>query len=306
MKIIVPHKLTLTQCSIAESDEDDGAVWEEGKSYAKGDKVRYEHAIYLSLAASNKGNKPSETWSGENAKWGKYGATGPYKMLDDYVETQTEAPKGEKLTFTVPFNRATAFALLNMEGASAHVTVTDTDDDEVLFDEEFSLIEDISHLSLFEYYFEPLVCVDVFTRTSLPFAINGTLMVELDPGDETLQAKIGHVVVGRDRYIGMTKYEAEVGTTDYSRKVVDEFGSTTLVRRSFAKTASLPIYLHPDQSNGVTRILQDIRATPCVFLGDNMDEGYRALMIFGWLEDWRHVFSAPNEVELSMEIQGLI
>ena len=306
MKIIVPNELTLTQCSVSETDAEDGEVWSATKTYAKDDKVRYEHNIYLSLAASNKNNKPSENWSGENAKWGKYGATTPYKMLDDYVETQTEAPAGQKLTFTVPFNRATAFALLNLEGAAARVVITDTDENEVLFDEEFSLLNDISHLSLFEYYFEPLVYTDVFIRTDLPMPLNGTMRVELDPGDESMVAKVGHVVVGRDRYIGMTKYDAEVGITDYSRKIVDEFGKTTLIRRSFAKTASLPIYLHPDNSDGVTRVLQDIRSRPCVFEGDNRDEGYKALTVYGWLEDWRHVYAAPNEIELNLDIQGLI
>lgn len=306
MKVIVPNELTLTTCSVAESDTEDGEAWSSTKTYAKADKVRYEHVIYLSLADNNKGNKPSENWSGENAKWGKYGATAPYLMLDDYVETQTVATKGQKLTFTVPFNRATAFALLNLEGMSAHVTITDTDENEVLLDEEFSLLNDIPHLSLFEYYFEPIICTDVFIRTDLPMPLKGTLSVELDPGDEDMQAKIGHVVVGRDRYLGMTKYDAEVSITDYSRKIVDEFGKTTLVRRSFAKTASLPLYLHPDSSDAVTRILQDIRSKPCVFEGDNRDDGYKALSIWGWLEDWRHVYAAPNEVELNLDIQGLI
>ena len=308
MKVIVPNKLTLNQCSVAETDAVDGVAWSSSTTYSKGAMVRYNHVSYKSLDDGNSGNNPANTWSGEEAKWQKIGATMPYRMLDEYVETQTEAPAGAPLTFTVPFNRATSFALLNLQGANARVVITDTDEDpdEILLDEEFSLLTDIGQLSLFDYYFEPLSSLESFIRTEMPLALTGTLHVELYPGDDTIQAKIGHVIVGRARYLGMTKYDAEVGITDYSRKTTDEFGVTTLVRRSFAKTASLPLYLHPDSSDSVTKVLQDIRATPCVFQGDNMDSGYAALTMYGWLEDWRHVFAGPNEVELNLDIQGLI
>ena len=306
MKIIVPNELTLTQCSVTETNAVDGVLWNASTTYSQGTKVRYNHVTYTSLVNSNTGNVPANTYSGIVAKWEKNGATMPYRMLDAYVDTQTVAAVGESLTFTVPFNRASAFALLNMEGTSAHVVITDTLNDEVLYDKEFVLLSDIRRWSFFDYCYEPLVGVNLFIRTGLPLAITGTMSVEITNGAGSALAKVGHVVVGRDRYVGMTKYDAEVGIVDYSRKTTDEFGVTTLVRRSFAKTASLPVYLHPDESDGVTQILQEIRAMPCIFQGDNQDEGYKVLTVFGWLEDWRHVYAGPNEVELKLDIQGLI
>ena len=114
------------------------------------------------------------------------------------------------------------------------------------------------------------------------------------------------MVVGAARHLGATLYDAEVGMTDYSRKDVDDFGVATLVRRSFASTTSLPLYLHPDRMDFVARVLQSIRATPCVWIGDNQDDGHQSLTVYGWLEDWRMVCAGPNETQLSLEIQGLI
>ena len=73
-KVIKPNKLELLACSVSESDSVDGVLWDASTSYAKDQKVRYEHVVYQSLAGSNKGNKPSETWSGIDASsprpWG--------------------------------------------------------------------------------------------------------------------------------------------------------------------------------------------------------------------------------------------
>ena len=58
--------------------------------------------------------------------------------------------------------------------------------------------------------------------------------------------------------------------------------------------------------NGVIEFLSDVRAMPILVEGGNSDEGFQALTIYGWIEDWRTVYTGPQENELSIEIQGLI
>ena len=152
-KVIKPNTLELLECSVAESDDVDGVVWKADTTYSHGQKVRYGHVSYESLSDSNKGNKPSETWSGTEAKWKKIGATAPWRMLDDFVETSTVSPEGQKLTFTVPFVRANAFCLLNLHGASVKVTVLG-DGDVVDFEETYEIIKDIEGFSLYSYDYD--------------------------------------------------------------------------------------------------------------------------------------------------------
>lgn len=304
-KVIKPNKLELLACSVSESDSVDGVLWDAYTSYAKDQKVRYEHVVYQSLAGSNKGNKPSETWSGTEAKWKKIGATAPWRMLDDFVETSTAAPEGQKLTFTVPFARANSFCLLNLQGASVKVTVIG-DGDEVDFEKTYEIIRDIEGFSLYSYAYDFIESIDSLVNTEIPISIYGKLLVEIDPGGPSSVASVGHVIAGRARTLGMSKYDAEVGITDYSKKETDEFGVTTFVRRSYAKVASLELYLHPSQSDFVAATLQELRATPSLWIGDNVDNGYTALTIYGWVEDWRSVYTGPNEQQISVDIQGLI
>ena len=306
MKVIIPNRLELLSCSVSEGDEVDGALWDASATYGKGVRARHEHVRYESLADGNRGNNPAETWSGISARWKRLGATAPYRMLDDFVETQTVSPEGVPLIFGVPFDRATALALLNVEGGAARVTVSDNEDDEeALYTADISLTRDIASLSPHAYNYELIDSRVNVAVTDIPMPIMGTLNVSIDPGQGSA-ARLGHVVVGAARYLGATLYDVEVGMTDYSRKDVDDFGVATLVRRSFASTTSLPLYLRPERMDFVARVLQSVRATPCVWIGDNRDDGHQSLTVYGWLEDWRMVCAGPNEIQLSLEIQGLI
>ena len=306
-KVIEPNTLTLTACSIAESDSVDGATWSSTTTYAADAPVRYNHVRYQSLAASNVGKDPSveANNSGTAAVWRKLGVTGPYKMLDDFVETQTVGTEGTPLTFTVPFDHANSFALLNLSADTVTVKITDgTGGDGVLFEETIEMVADIGSYSLYDYCFSRIKNTTDIIRSDIVYGVGGTLEVTVVAA--TQPPSVGHVVVGVAHTIGITKFDAESRLTDYSKKTVDDFGVATLVPRSFAKRTSLPIYLHPDQSDYVAGILTSLRAKPCVWVGDNRDIGYNALTAFGWIEDWRSVYSGPNEQQLSVDIQGLI
>lgn len=306
MKIVKPSPLTLISCSVSETDAVDGSVWSSSTTYSTGQKVRYNHVSYSSVVDNNIGNRPDLNYSGENAKWMKLGATMPYRMLDDYQETQTVAAVGQDLTFSVSFVLADSFAFLNIQGGSMEIEIVDNS--EVIYEQEVELIDDIQSLSLYEYYFMPIITSisDPFVNTNLPLCINATMNVTIHPAGNTDSVALGHVVVGRNRYIGETKYGAEVSLTDYSRKDIDAFGYVTFVRRSYSKNATLNLYVPPSLVNSVTDFLSDVRATPILVEGSNSDEGFEALSIFGWIEDWRTVYTGPNENELSVEIQGLI
>lgn len=331
MKVIVPHDIELLSCSVSETDAADGVVWSASATYAKDSKVRHNHVSYTSLIDGNKGNDPSKTWSGTDAKWKKLEATNPYRMLDEYVETQTKGVAGQNLTFCVKYDRADAFALLNLDGLSLRARVYDLDysETEMVWPTEWDfyeditqislweyiyrpledawrLVRDISAFSLYEYNYSPIVGFDKFTRSGTSMPLNGKLCVEIKSSGAGHIPAVGHVVVGRMYEIGWTLYDAELGFLDYSRKNTDEFGRTSLVRRSFANTMSLPIYLHPNQSDAVRQILSTLRGTPTFWIGDNVDDGFAALSIYGWLEDYRMVYAGPNEMQLSLEIQGLI
>lgn len=304
MKVVIPNTLDLLECSVIETDAADGVTWNTSTTYSKGQKVRHQHYSYESLGDSNKGNNPSTTYSGISAKWKPLGATSPWRMLDDKVETQTVGEEGRPLTFVVPFNRCTAFGLLNLAGAQVDVAITDNQEG-VVFEKTYDLIRDISGMSLWEYNYAYIEQdVNLVESGIIPMPITGTLAVTITPGASGVPA-VGIVVAGREHYIGKTLYGAEVGETDYSKKETDEFGDTTFVRRSYASELSLEIYLHPNRADAIWKLMRDVRALPCLWLGDNRDKGHQSLILYGWKEDYRNTFDGPNNCQLTLDLQGL-
>ena len=323
MKLIIPNVLRLDSCSVAESDAVDGVVWNNNTSYSENTLVRRNHVTYRSVIDNNQGNDPELTFGGDDPAWQKIIATMPYRMLDDYIETRTYAPAGQTLTFSVPFSRADSFALLNMGGDHLTIRITDNDGTEV-WRGEATLTHDISDMSLFEYYFTLVNADDITVKTDVPVTVNGTMSVTITPQNNQHQPYISHVIVGRNWYVGETKFPAEIGITDFSKRTQDDFGVTTFVKRSYSRNASLSLFVRPDRMYAITKILSDLRATPIFIEGGNSDiapetlvgsnhstdnlvkTGEEAFGIYGWIEDWRIVYEGPNEVELRVEVQGLI
>ena len=103
MKVVTPITLDVLESTVAETDVEDGVLWNASTTYAKNDRVRYEHIRYLSLADSNKGNTPQPTLTDPLvAKWRKLGPTNRYTLIDDTVGTQTVATGATSMRFVMP------------------------------------------------------------------------------------------------------------------------------------------------------------------------------------------------------------
>lgn len=303
MKVIIPTVLSVLSSTVPEKDAEDGPEWDPAATYGPDDVVRRNHARYKSItSAANRGADPETSHEGISAKWRKLGATNRHALVDDFLHTRTIARGETSMTFSVPFNRCTSFALLNVEAAEVHVRVCD-DTGDVFYENHFMMTEDLTSFSAFRYCFYPLGAAHDVVATEVPMPILGTLEVTLTA---TENPAIGQVVCGRSHSIGQTQQDAEVGETDYSRRQTDQYGVTTFIKGASAGNMDLNIYLHPEQSDAVKRILSDLRATPALWVGDNSDQGHQALTIWGWRDDYRLRYAGPSKMELRLSIQGLI
>lgn len=237
MKLIEPQAIRLLSSTVPEND---APAWNAGTAYEIGDSVIHEHRVYKAVTAST-GKRPDQNCEGTDAAWRLMGPTNRYAMLDQYVSTQTVAPMGaETLTFTVTFNRCTAFALLNFKATSIRAVVKDGDG-LVMYDRTVNTLKDVD--GYWKYYFLPLERIVDQAVTNIPMSPVATLYVSLtQEGGPAL----GQVIAGQSWPIGTTQYNTRLGIRDYSRKDTDEFGNTRLVKRANAKRTSLPLYLNVD------------------------------------------------------------
>lgn len=302
MKVVISNTLHILNSTVQETDDLDGAVWRSDAAYVSGDNVRYAHLRYEALK-ENTNQRPDQNTGGIDSLWRKLGATNQHAMLDDFVDTQTVSPPGTtEMHFNVPFNRSTSFALLNVYASSVHVRITD-DTGGIFFDHNYTMVDDITSFSAFQYCFYPITGVTKIIASEVPMPVFGIMEVILRA---TESPALGHVVVGRSYYIGETQYGAGIGELDYSRKDTDEYGITQLIRRGYANSLSLPLFIERDRFGAVADLMEKMRAVPSLWIGDNEDKGVSSLTVFGFKQDFRMVIEDYDDVQATLEINGLV
>lgn len=251
-----------------------------------------DHA-YQSLQAANTGHSLSDA-----AWWLDLGPTNRFKMFDQSNTSQTV--NGETIDVTIEVaGRANSVSLLNIVGATLQVIMSTAEDGEI-YNQTINLISSNDVTNWWEYFFLPVTRYGDWTINDLPVNNNPTFRVILTDPDAT--AKIGSLVVGLSRAFGAVVYPSSIGIQDFSRKEVDDFGYYTIVKRDFAKRASLKVAVLEGNVDALTTILADLRATPVVFVGV---EKYRSTWIYGFYKDWNWQFQGPNEAYLNFELEGL-
>lgn len=149
------------------------------------------------------------------------------------------------------------------------------------YDEDYNLLSEIVFQN-----------IPTHARTRITVSIIGNIV------------RCGIVFGGVSTSIGTTQYGASAGIIDYSKKETDEFGTTTFIRRAFSKRMNVNLILPSNDLYKVQKILSDVRATPCVWIG-NENEIYRPLVMYGYYRDFNLEIPYPEYSYCSLQIEGL-
>lgn len=102
--------------------------------------------------------------------------------------------------------------------------------------------------------------------------------------------------------LGTTETAATIAITDYSRRVTDDFGVTTVVRRGFSRRMSLRFALPFEEAGRVQSRLAELRATPALWVADDR---WRALSVRGLLKEFEIDLAVPPQSYCSLSVDGL-
>lgn len=299
MKIVKPIAMTagmLTAHSIAETDY---AAWSGATTYAAGDHVisTATHRIYESAAAGNIAHDPTTddgTW------WVDIAPTTRWAMFDGAVGSVSSAASTIVVTLT-PGQIIDSLVLLDVTAASVEIEMLDEAAGGVVYAETYDLTGAVVIDDWWLYFTEPFGDpVPYVAVNDLPAYYSGEITVAIS-GSGTVS--VGTLAIGRATDLGDTeRLGSRIGIVDYSRKTTDDFGVTTLTERAYAKRASVPIVINNDRLDAVARALAAIRATAVIFISN---QGFDALVIYGWLREWGVVIAYSDQSELSLDIEGL-
>ena len=259
-------------------------------SYGVGDIVSdlTNHLLYISIHAGHTGSPLTDT-----SKWTLQGSTNRWKMFDGSYQTQST--EGEEFTVVLtPGEIVNSLAFLNVEGSSVTVTQSVS-----AYSSTVSLVRhDV--LNWYDWYYELPIRTGDVVFTDIPPYSASTLTIEVVNVGNT--AKCGIMVVGKSRTLGLTEWEFSRSINDYSRAVEASNGTVELVQGAYSKRMVVDVWVESGMESEVTRVLEEYRAQPLVFVGSS---AYSMAIIYGFLGAWNVPVSIRGR-NASIEIKGLI
>lgn len=273
-------------------------VYSTATTYAKdvvvrGNTAETAHTTFQSLQATNL-NKPlsDEAW------WLNIGATNPWRMFDQSVNSQTNNTEFIAVNIRTA-DRVDSVVLLNVSAATVRVTMVD-DIDGTVYDKSFSLVSTAGVDDWYDYFFEPIVRATDIAITDLPAYAGATVTVTMsDPG---FGVTCGACIIGLKSDLGLTQYGAQVGIQDYSIKQRDAYGNFTILERAFSNRGSFQVYVPAGQVDQIKTMMASFRATPIVYIGSEL---YTSTMIYGFYKDFNLEIAYQKYSLFTLEIEGL-
>jgi hypothetical protein len=268
MQLLAPIAITDAGLVASSVSETDYAAWSNSTDYGKSARVilAATHRIYESAVDGNAGNDPA----GSSGKWLDVGPTNRWAMFDQALGSATSAPGSIVVTITAA--AIGAIALLDVVGAAVRVETGG-------YDQTLP------------------VGAGAITFLDLPPATTGAT-VTITGADIV---SVGTLLAGKVVGLGITEASPTAGITDYSRKVVNDFGEVTVVPRAWAKKMDGKTLISTSAIDAVFGRLAAVRATPALWIGD---EGLDCLTIYGFVRDFS-LQVGETLSNLSLSIEGL-
>lgn len=274
------------------------ALQQAKPEYNEGDNVVYRDKIYEALTTTT--DRPDNGVKANPATWADMGYINPLRMFDGSVGSQTTADGALEVSIKPTGGQVNAFALFNLEGANARVTMTDPDGNQYYDSGEIALLDESTINNWWAFFFEPYIHLPDQAITDVPPYVDGTINITVDALGS--QAAIGELVIGSLVDLGRTIYGSSVGIEDYSRKETDQFGNFDVVERGYSNSAEYDIHLEPFRTPGIKNLLARYRAAPAVYIGS---PDRPATVVYGYYRDFSIVLSSYSIDECTIEVEGL-
>ena len=294
MKVINPTLITSAQLISSTVPENEYLAYAAPTNYLVGVRVIYASKIYESVQTPNTGKTPDLF----PLFWAAISATNRFMMFDSEVSSQTvgASPMTVVLAPGTPVN---SLAILEVDAAAISISITDGPGGAVIYTYQRAL--DASNVSdWYEYFTLPFIPTRQIILTNLPS--NGSARITITITGGTV--KCGYVVLGNVADIGFTQQNATIGIIDYSRKETSATGVTSFVKRKFSRRMTARSQFATPELNRIQRVLADLRATPAVWIGTELD-GFEPLTVFGFYRDFSIDVSYGDANFCSLEVEGL-
>jgi hypothetical protein len=296
MKAIKPTPITpalLHSTTAAETY----AEYNAGTAYALNDicTIAATWRMYQCIQGPSTGNAPATS----PLYWTDIGPSNKGAMFDSEISTVTTA--STTLTVVIKPGYLNSLALFGLVGQTLTVTGRNGVAGPVVYVPVVINLDGTVLTDWYMYFFEPFVQLAEVVLTDLVPYEDAHITIKLD-GSGTVAC--GICLAGTFYTLGDTEFGANVSIIDYSRKNTSAAGITSFERRAYSKRMSARMMLDTAQINKVQRVLADLRATPCAWIGTD-ESGFEPLTVYGFYKDFSIDVAYPTKSYCSLEVEGL-
>lgn len=298
MKLIEPKEITLGELISSTVPLDDFTYWDVAVEYDSGDRVAINgdpKIVYESSSSANTGNPPE---SDDGTFWIEVGASNRWKAFDKFLADPVVHDDDIEYTFVLN-GSISSIALFGLVAGEVTVKIYDPSD-VLVFQKTTELTDTTDIIDWYSFYtFEGDYDQEVLIP-DLPAYAGNKLIVTISGATGT---EVGQIVAGKVWTIGETLANTEIGIQDFSFKERDEFGRATIVERDSFDTVDFNFVVNTKDVRRVKRLLNRLRATPCVYYisEDSISLG---AFVYGYFPEFR----IPLTVSVSfatLQVEGL-
>jgi len=299
MQFIAPIAVTDAMLTASSLEEDDYPAWSAATVYAVGDRaiLTSTHRIYQRLNAGSGPAAPNL----DATNWVDVGPTNKWAPFDRGVGSAATSGSDTTLSYTITPGQVVT-GLVLMDAACDAVSIRVTAGGDVIYEKEYApvIAADLAIGDWYSYFFESIKRRVSLLDAALPAFSEAVIDVVLT-GAAPL--RIGTMALGRPYTIGSALAGGRLSIIDYSVKTTDEFGTTTLVERAYARRLEANVVVSTMAISTISQRLADIRATPVVWIGDSSVD---STLIYGWCREWAIEMQYQNISYCNMVVEGLV
>ena len=300
LKTLVITDTNLTSSTVPETDYD---AWLIGTTYGIGDRVIVlsTHKVYQSLQAGNTGNNPLLDIQNDPDNlpvwWVEISATNRWKAFDGLRNNVVTG--SAPMTYVITPDIVTdALSILNIDAQSIDVVVT-FDSVEVYNESTLLVTRGVS--DWYEFFFSPFEQKRNIYIDDLPPLIGAEISITLnrDVGDVSL----GVLAVGTSTFIGKAVYGALSDIRSFSRTEPNDFGVTSLVRRTPKVQTRQRVVADKSMTTFLFELREELESVPSVWstVDEQSSDFYNAYILSGIYE--RFVINAENPAQTTLELE---
>lgn len=297
LKIVSPVQLTEAMIVSTSVPENEFVEWKATTNYAVGTRVILlsTHSVYQRLIAGTSSTPPNL----DTVNWVYVSPTNRYKLADQSGGSKTTA--STTISYVIQPGRAfDTVAALGVTGSAIRLRVF-VPDVGTIYDETRALQGGIPSADWYTYFYAIGSEFDQLVAQGVRKYFNAQIMLDVEPVGGV--AAIATLVFGSARQFGEgIEYGAEFGIQDYSQKLTDQFGTTQLVQRSFARRARVQMMVPMSEADSLFQLMVDRRAKATLWITTSEVESG---VIYGFYRDFSQVVSYPTYTVYEIELEGL-